>query len=128
LSENATTNVQSSPITSRIRGAGKPIRRSVPDNVRYGNIGGLRIRDSITKMRGALTKLPIRRSKKARQRKGIPAMNSCKECRSVYARSQRKAEVWCYARKRWCHINLILSIIEVLQRLDFSNSISGTRI
>jgi hypothetical protein len=57
----------------------------VLDNVKYRNIKGLRIRDLITKIRGALTKLPIKRSKKARQRKGIPAMNSCKEYRSVYA-------------------------------------------
>jgi hypothetical protein len=85
LSENTTTNVQSSLITSKIKGAGKPIQQSVPNNVKYKNIRGLRIRDLITKIKGALTKLLIRRSKKARQRKGIPAINSCKECRSVYA-------------------------------------------
>jgi hypothetical protein len=85
LLENTTTNVQSSLITSRIKGTGKPIRRSVPDNVKYRNIRGLKIRDLITKIREALTKLLIKRSKKARQRKGIPAINSYKKCRSVYA-------------------------------------------
>ena len=73
LSENATTNVQSSPITSRIRGSGRPIRRSVPDIV-YGNVGGFRMSDSVIKTRGAVMKLPIRRSRKAKPRKGIPAM------------------------------------------------------
>ena len=79
LSEDAATNVQSSPITRRIRGSGRPIRRSVPDIV-YGNKGGFRISDSVIKTRGAVIKLPIRRSRKARQRKGIPAMSRYEGC------------------------------------------------
>lgn len=79
LSEHATTSVQNNPMTSKIRGSGSAIRRSVPDNVRYGSVEGYGITDSITQTRGATIKLPIRRSKNARHRKGISAMSSCSE-------------------------------------------------
>jgi ribosomal protein L29 len=55
----------------------------VSDNLKYRNIKGLKITDLITKMKEVLTKLFIKRFKKARQRKGISVINSCKECRSV---------------------------------------------